>query len=198
MENKKRIINKYKLLIYFRHMKWKVISSKYLANDPPWYTTRVETVELPNGEVLENYYILEYPNWVSVIAITEDNQIVMVEQYRHAIGEIGIELPAGVIDDEDQDPLFAAKRELLEETGFGGGEWAYFMKTSANPGTHTNFNFIYIARNVKLLQDQQLDRTEDLKVHLFTMEELREMLKKDEIIQAMHAAALWKLIANTD
>ena len=176
-------------------MKWKVLASKYLAKDAPWFTVRVEKVELPNGEILENYYILEYPHWACVIAITVDHKIVMVEQYRHGIGEVGIELPAGVIDEEDSSPLVGASRELLEETGYGGGDWELFMTTSANPGTHTNLSYTYLATNVEFKKEPELDRTEDLNVKLFTIDELKTMLDNNEIIQAMHAAPLWKFIS---
>lgn len=175
-------------------MKWKVLSSKYLAKDPPWFQVRVEKVQLPSKEILENYYVLEYPNWVTVLAITPESKVVMIKQYRHAISEVAIEIPAGVIDDEDESPLDAAKRELLEETGYGNGEWEFYMKTSPNPGTHTNYCFTFIARNVEYIQEQTLDRTEDIEVKLYELQEVRQMLENNEIIQAMHAAPLWKHI----
>lgn len=176
-------------------MKWKVLSSRYIAKDPPWFTTKVDTVQLPSGEILDNYYILEYPDWIAVIALTKDRKMVMVEQYRHAVGKVSIELSAGVIDD-DESPLIAAKRELLEETGYGGGEWKYFMKTCANPGTHTNYCHVFLATDVDFIQDQELDRTEDINVKLMELAEVKSLLNADKIIQSMHSAALWKYISN--
>lgn len=175
-------------------MKWKVLSSRYLEKDPPWCTLRVDTMELPNGEILENYYVMEYPDWVTVIALTRDLKLVMVDQYRHALGLVGTELPAGVIDDVDPDPLFAAKRELLEETGFGNGEWESYMQISANPGTHTNMNHIFLARNVEKIQEQELDRTEDIHVKLMDINDVKNLLEQNKIYQSMHAAPLWKLL----
>ncbi len=175
-------------------MKWKVLESTYLRKDPPWFQVRVERVQLPNNEILENYYVLEYPNWVAVIAITTDDKIVLIKQYRHGIQEVATEIPAGVIDPDENDPLVAARRELLEETGYGNGDWEFWMKTSPNPGTHTNYCFVYLAKNVELLQGQELDRTEDILVELRSMEEVKEMLLNNELIQAMHAAPLWKLM----
>lgn len=176
-------------------MKWKVLSSKYLAKDPPWFTVRVDKVQLPNKKVLDNYYVLEYPEWACIIALTKSNQIVMVEQYRHAIGKIGLELPAGVVDNEDSNVMVAAKRELLEETGYGNGEWDSFMTISANPGTHSNLAHIFLARNVEFIQNPKLDDTEEINVHLLEIEELKKALSENKILQSMHAAPLWKLIA---
>ncbi|GLR15541.1 NUDIX hydrolase [Portibacter lacus] len=173
-------------------MEWKVLSSKYIAKDPPWFTTRVDKVELPNGEILDNYYVLEYPDWAIALALTEDDKFIFVEQYRHAYGTVSMELSAGVIDDDDPDPLFAAKRELLEETGYGGGQWEFFAKTCANPGTHTNTAFIYLAKGVKRIKDQDLDRTEDINVKLLTKEDVLGLLEKNEIVQSMHSTALWQ------
>jgi ADP-ribose pyrophosphatase len=173
-------------------MKWKVLKSKYIANDPPWFTTRVDTVQLPNGEVLENYYVLEYPDWVTVLALTEDEQFVFVEQYRHAYGKTSFELSAGVVDEEDESLEHGARRELLEETGYGGGNWTLFTETCANPGTHTNTCYTFLATGVTKIQEQELDRTEDISVRLFNKPEVLRMLEKDEIIQSMHSNALWK------
>jgi ADP-ribose pyrophosphatase len=173
-------------------MKWKVLKSRYIAKDPPWFTTRVDTVQLPSGEVLENYYVLEYPDWVIVLAITDEDKFVFVEQYRHALGCVSLELSAGVVDETDESLEIGAKRELLEETGYGGGEWSLFAKTSANPGTHTNTCYTFLAKGVKKVKAQELDRTEDINVKLFSKDEVLELLKKDEIIQSMHSTSLWK------
>ncbi|WP_235298333.1 NUDIX hydrolase [Portibacter marinus] len=173
-------------------MEWKVLKSRYISRDKPWFTARVDTVKLPNGEVLENYYVLEYPDWVTVIAITEEDQFVFIEQYRHAYGVTAFELSAGVIDEDDESPLVAGQRELLEETGFGGGQWSHLTNLCANPGTHTNTVHTYVAKGVQKIEEQSLDRTEDINVRLFSREEVLQMIKKDELVQALHVAALLK------
>lgn len=100
---------------------WKVLESEYLVRRP-WLTARRDRLELPDGRIIPEYYVLEYPDWVNVIAITKDGQFVMERQYRHAARKISLELPCGVME-EGETPLEAAQRELLEETGFGGGQW---------------------------------------------------------------------------
>ena len=101
-------------------MKWKTLSQKYLI-EKPWLTARVDKVELPTGAIIDEYYVLEYPDWVNTIAITKEGEFVFVRQYRYAIGKTVNELCAGVIE-KGEDPMDAAKRELMEETGFGGGK----------------------------------------------------------------------------
>ena len=84
---------------------------------------RQEKVQLPSGAIVPEWFVLEFPEWINIIAITKDGDFVMEDQYRHALGETHYELPAGVVD-EGETPLEAAKRELTEETGYGGGEWS--------------------------------------------------------------------------
>ena len=101
--------------------KWQVLASKYLIRRP-WLTARRDVVRLPNGTEIPEFYVLEYPDWVNIIAVTADVEFVMIRQYRHGIDQTRYELVAGCVD-PGEDPLTAAKRELYEETGFGGGEW---------------------------------------------------------------------------
>lgn len=174
-------------------MKWTVENSEYLFRRP-WLTVRRDTVRLPNGTVHPEYYVLEYPTWINVIAITDDGKFVMVKQYRHGLGVVETELCAGVAE-EGESPLEAAKRELLEETGFGGGEWELNMVLCANPGSQNNLSYSFIARGVVRMAQQHLDETEDIKVEILTEDEVRELLASDRMKQALMAAPLWKYFA---
>lgn len=177
-----------------KNKKWKVLKSEYLARQP-WFTVRRETVELPNGNQIPEYYVYEYPAWVNIIAITEDKKFVFVNQYRHGLGATYYELCAGVCEKEDLSPLISAQRELLEETGFGEGEWTEYMVISPNPSTHTNLTYCFLATNVKPITHPHLEETEDLSVHILTLEEVKALLLQDQIKQALHAAPLWKYMA---
>ncbi len=173
--------------------KWKTLGSEYLFRRP-WLTVRKDRLQLPNGVVHDEYYVLEYPSWINVIARTPDGLFVMVEQYRHGIDGIYTELVAGVAE-EGEDPMDAARRELLEETGYAGGEWSLSMVISANPGSLNNLTYCYIADGVERVDTQHLDETEDINVRLLTAEEVRAMLLADEVKQALMAAPLWKYFA---
>lgn len=174
--------------------KWKVLKSENILRLGPWLSVRQECVELPSGVQIPTWYVLEFPNWINVIAETCDGELVMIDQYRHAYGQTCYELVAGVID-EGETPLEAAKRELLEETGFGGGEWSEFMTLSPNPSNHNNLSYTFLAKGVERLQPQHEEPTEDIQVHVMSKADVRELLKEDGIIQALHAAPLWKYFA---
>lgn len=177
-----------------KECRWKVLESRYLFKRP-WLTVRHEQIELPNGNLIPEYYILEYPEWVNVIAVTREKKFVFIKQYRHGIGETRYELCAGVCDPDDVSPLAAAKRELLEETGYGNGEWKLSMAISANPSTHTNMTYCFVAENVEWIAPQNLEDSEDLTVHLLSVDEVKKLLIDDQIKQSLHAAPLWRYFA---
>lgn len=173
---------------------WKVISSEYLARKP-WFTVRHESLELPDGRRVPDYYVFEYPDWINVVALTRDGRFVMIDQYRHALGDTRYEIPAGVSEPSDASMLAAAQRELAEETGYGGGEWRQLMVTAPNPATQNNLTYSFLATGVEPLGPQHLDPTEDLRVHLMTRREVLELLRGNEIRQALMAAPLWRYFA---
>ena len=171
--------------------KWTILSSKYLFRRP-WLTVRLDHTRLPNGNECPEYYVLEYPTWINVIALTREGQMVMVRQYRHALGITRYELCAGVVDPTDLSPLEAARRELMEETGYGGGHWEEYTVLSQNPGSMNNLTHTFLATDVEPLSAPHLESTEDITVHLFSPAQVRQMLEEGHILQALHAAPLWK------
>ncbi len=174
---------------------WKKLSERYLFEHKPWLTVREDRLQLPNGNILESYYTFEYPDWVNTIAIDMQGNFILVEQYRHAVGLPLIELCAGVCDDEDLHPLMTAQRELLEETGYGGGLWSSYMVSNSNPGTHNNRVHGFVATQVVPIATQTLDKTEDIRVHVVRPEKVFEWLMEDRFLQSLHAAMLWKYFA---
>ncbi|MBD5345618.1 MAG: NUDIX hydrolase [Bacteroides sp.] len=170
--------------------KWKTLESEYLIKRP-WLTARRDKLMMPNGTIHPEYYVLEYPTWVNVIAIDRDGRFVMVEQYRHGLDEIFTELVAGVAE-EGEEPLSAAKRELEEETGYTGGQWELNTVISANPGSQNNLSYCFIARDVEPTSKPHLDDTEDVAVRLLSRDEVFGLLESDTMKQALMAASLWK------
>lgn len=175
------------------HRPWRVLSSEYLARRP-WYTVRRERVELPTGAIVPEWYIFEFPDWVNVIAITTEGEFVMISQYRHALGQTHFELVAGCCE-EGETPEQSARRELLEETGYGGGKWQQFMVTSPNPTNHNNLAYTFLATGVERITEQHTEEGEDIEVHLMQRHEIEELLQHDQIIQCLHSAPLWRYFA---
>ena len=169
-----------------------MLESEYLVRRP-WLTARRDRLELPDGRIIPEYYVLEYPDWVNVIAITKDGQFVMERQYRHAARKISLELPCGVME-EGETPLEAAQRELLEETGFGGGQWKKLMELSPNHSAMSNTTHCFLAIGVEKIAEQHLDETEELSVLFMTKEEVKRMLNENQICQALMVAPLYKYI----
>jgi len=172
---------------------WKILSSEYLHRED-WLTVRQEKLELPGGHVIPKYFVLEYPDWVNTIAITDEGKYLLIRQYRHGLGSTAYELCAGVVD-PGEDPAEAAKRELLEETGYGGGRWEKLMTVSTNPATSTNWVHCFIARGVVRQHDQQLEPSEQITTHLVDGDELRRMMEDGSIVQSLHLCPLWRFFA---
>ena len=145
---------------------------------------------MPDGRIVELYYVLEYPNWVNAVAITEDNKILMVRQYRHAAGIVSLEIPGGVIDG-DEAPEDAMRRELLEETGFQFDEIELLCTIYANSATANNKTFCYLAKGGKKVQEQQLDEHEELIVEEYTLAEVKQLLADNKIAQSLHCTSLF-------
>ncbi len=170
-------------------MKWKILSSEYLFKDL-WFKVRRDKCETPEGKIINPYYVYEFPEWVTALAVTEDGKIVLVRQYRHALGEVCIELPGGCVDDIDTDFEQAIARELLEETGYAFTSFESLGTISANPSTNNNLMHMFLAKGGKKVAEQQLDGNEEIEVDLVSLEELRQLLKENKIIQAMHVTCI--------
>jgi ADP-ribose pyrophosphatase len=173
-----------------RELKWKTISSKYLFKDL-WFTVRADACERADGKIIDPYYVYEFPEWVTALAITAEGKIILERQYRHALAEVAFEIPGGCVDDTDANLEAAIARELLEETGYSFDKYEYLGRTSANPSTNNNLMHIFLATGGRKTNDQELDANEDIEIHLATMDELKALLLENKIVQSMHVTALF-------
>ena len=170
-------------------MKWKILSSEYLFKDL-WFKVRKDICETPEGKIVNPYYVYEFPNWVTAVPVTEDGKIILVRQYRHALGEECIEIPGGCVDDTDKNFEEAIARELLEETGYSFSSYEYLGKISANPSTNNNLMHMFLARGGKKVGEQQLDGNEEIEVELLSVNDVKQLLRKNKILQSMHVTCL--------
>ncbi len=172
-----------------KDLRWKKISSHYLHKGP-WATLRSDRCEMPDGRIVEDYYVLEYPNWVNAVAITDDNKILMVQQYRHAAEIVSIELPGGVIE-EGESPEAGLKREVLEETGYQFDDIELICTVYANPSTANNHTYCYLAKGGIKVQEQALDEHEEIVVEEYTIAQVKQLLADNKIAQSLHCTGLF-------
>ncbi|WP_162055170.1 NUDIX hydrolase [Pontibacter pamirensis] len=159
---------------------WKVLKSEMVV-DEKWYKLRRDHVALPNGLEMDDYYVSVRPNVVLVFPLTEDNHVIFVRQYKHAAGDIFIELPGGVVDENETEPTEAAKREMLEETGYTIDEVELLLEVTDNPTKDTNRMYYYLARNVKKVAAQDLDESEAIEVLKIPLHEVADMISEGKI-----------------
>jgi 8-oxo-dGTP pyrophosphatase MutT (NUDIX family) len=172
---------------------WQVLSSQYISRKE-WFTVRVEHVRVPTGAEIAEYWISEFRPWVNVVAVTAADEMVLVRQYRHGLGTVHFELPAGTTDPSDSSTESAARRELAEETGFGGGDWSLLTTLSANPALQNNLTYTFLAEGVKELGRPRPEESEDLRVHLVPVDDLMRLVDGDGFIQALHVAPVLRYL----
>ena len=177
-------------------MNWKTLSSKYLSQHI-YFTARQDRCERPDGHIVDPYFVVEMPPSACAMAVTEDNEVVLVRQYRHAVGETILEIPGGFID-PGEDMQKAIARELLEETGYEFTSYDYLGKIAANPGLLNNYTYMYLARGGKKVAAQQLDHNEDIEMVTMPIEAFRAMLLNNEIVQSLHMACTFYAFQKLD
>lgn len=171
------------------NLQWTTLDSRYLFKDS-WLKARVDSCLRPDGKVVEPYYVLEYPPFVCGLCITKERRVVMVKQYRHALGEVSVELPGGCVD-AGETPADAMMREAREETGYVFESCVALGSTSPNPSTNNNLMHMFLLEGGELKHAQQLDANEQIVVEEYSLDELFEMVLGGEIVQAMHVTAIF-------
>lgn len=176
---------------------WKLLDSEFLVN-APWLKVAKEKCELPNGKVIDDFYTLWQPDWVMILARTQDGRWVMTKQYRHGTQEITLEFPAGIID-KGEAPKEAAIRELQEECGFcldeRGVPITYLGSFSVNPDRHRGRFHVVFIDGVKRLGNTHFDDTEDIETLTLTDEELQAKIADGTFNHPLQIAGYfkWKL-----
>jgi ADP-ribose pyrophosphatase len=153
---------------------WRLRASRYVV-ESPYMRLRSDDVELPDGTIVSNYYIREARGFAAVLAVTEDDRVVLVRQYRYGSDAIHLELPAGMLHD-DEDPRDCALRELAEETGYEVERCELAAEFVPEPVRSTARAYVYIATGARRARAPQPDPTEHLEVELAPLESFRAML----------------------
>ena len=142
---------------------WRLIESTYSYRDR-WLTLRSDSVRLPNGNTLAPYHVIEVADWVNMVAINASGHVLLVEQYRHAVGRTMLEIPAGHVEPKEGFEA-AARRELLEETGYGGGAWHALGALHPAASRFTNQVHAFLALGVSRIAQPVEEESENLRLH---------------------------------
>jgi 8-oxo-dGTP pyrophosphatase MutT (NUDIX family) len=174
---------------------WKTLSSEQVLHTP-YLKIRREEVALPNGLIIPDYYIIENRGWAGIVPYTADGYFLLNNQYKHGIGQEVLEFPAGGIDEGEDDPMQAAERELMEETGYSAeaGKMELLAHMLANPTGAVTRIWWYLARDVRKTGEQKLDPAEVIENRLVTPGELLQLIHNGEFaVPAQIAAAYMAL-----
>jgi ADP-ribose pyrophosphatase len=162
---------------------WKCIRS----NTPQSFrvfSVRTDRAVSPRTGNEHDFHIIESRDWINIIPVTKDNQVVMVKQYRHGSREVTLEIPGGLVDPGDT-PETAACRELLEETGYEAEQWVKIGAANPNPAIFNNCCHTFLARNIKKVKKPNLDQGEDIEVVLLPLSEIPKRIQKGDIDHAI-------------
>ena len=173
-----------------RKAPWRVARSDVALSDR-WLTLRRNTVAAPDGTLQGPHPVIEQPHWVDVIALTVDRRIVLVDQYRHPVGRISTEFPAGTVD-PGETPLAAIKRELLEETGYASDEWSLLGSAPVWPALQTNRISTFLAIDARRVAGQALDEGEAIRCHDMPLDDFLAEVEAGRLeLPALQRAGLW-------
>jgi len=166
---------------------WTILHSKYALNER-WIKVRQDHCQMPDGREVNPYYVLEYPDWINVLALDQRQNVILTRQYRHGIGATVLELPSGSVD-PNEPPLETARRELLEETGYEFEQLIQTSVVSPNPGNHANLAYSFLATGGKKVKEPVFDESEEIETLLVPLEDFKLLLANNQLVQAMHVSA---------
>ena len=169
---------------------WEVLSRK-LVNDFGIVKIHTKQARSPRTGVVRDILSLDFPDWALVLAITPEKEVVMVNQYRHGIERVCLELPGGLIDPQDSSPEVAARRELLEETGYRTSGLIQIGECYPQPAVLSNRCYFFLAENVEKVQEPQMDEGEDIQIINVPLLDIPSMIEKREINHGMVLLAFY-------
>ncbi|MGG5810697.1 NUDIX hydrolase [Falsiroseomonas sp. CW058] len=168
---------------------WTVLDSRKLVEDR-WISLRAERLRTAEGVEIAPWYVLDYPDWVAAVVLTADDRLVLVRQWRHGAQAWSLELPGGVIDREDADPVAAAIRETREETGYAATGWRYLQAGYANPAIQTNRIHAVLGTGAHPAGDAAPEPGEAIRVELVPVADVLAGIGAGMIGQSMHVGAI--------
>jgi ADP-ribose pyrophosphatase len=169
---------------------WEKISSQPIG-DFRIFTIRSDRKISPRTQREHDFYVIDCVNWVNVIAVTTDRQLVMIEQYRHGSNTVELEIPGGMMDDGDASPEATGARELREETGYAGGDARVIGEIFPNPAIMSNTCFTVLIEDCRCVHPVQFDHGEDLMTRLVPIADVSNLVRTGRIRHSLVAVALY-------
>ncbi len=173
---------------------WQVLQSETVLDQPPWLRVVRQSVRLANGQVIEDYLLTPGRDYSMCVAMTDAGDIVLVRQYKHGLGRVVLDFPAGYLDDPDEDPLACAQRELREETGYTARHWTALGCYAMDSNRSANGGHLFVAQGLTRVAEPKLDPTENLQVLTRPASEIPALLAAGEM-PTLACAAAWGLAA---
>jgi 8-oxo-dGTP pyrophosphatase MutT (NUDIX family) len=170
---------------------WKLIDS-HIEQHFPIFDLRIDRAQSPRTAREHDFFILESADWVNVIPLTPENEVVLIRQYRHGLQEITLEIPGGILEPGDS-PAQAAQRELSEETGYEDGQWIALDYVYPNPAFLNNRCYTFLAKNVVLKSRQNQDDKEDIEILLKPLKQIPQLIREGTIRHSLIVAAFYRL-----
>lgn len=171
---------------------WKRAESEEVANCRIFKVRQDRCVRLNDGAE-HDFFVLENTDWVNIIPVTTNNEVVLIEQFRHGIEAMTMEIPGGMVDDAE-DPQFAAERELIEETGYKPREVVFLGKSHPNPATHNNWVYHFLALDCEKVQETTFDTTESIATSLVPLDDINDLIANEEITHSLVVAAFYRYL----
>ena len=166
---------------------WERLSSEKIY-ETPYFTLRSDKLRLPDGAVKDPYYVLERPDAAIIFPVNDEGEVLLVRQYRPPLEQMELGLPAGLVEPGEK-PETAARRELVEETGYSGGKWETLGSLASSPSLKDNWAYLFLVQGVGREGDQDLDEYERLDVVRVPLEEVPGLVYKGEIVSSSGVAA---------
>lgn len=169
--------------------RWQTLSRREIVDARPWLRLMAEDIELPDGRIIEGFYTIEAPDYAMIVALTADDRVIVEHSYKHGPRKVSLTLPAGYIE-QGEEPVVAAQRELLEETGYTAASWQHLGTFTVDGNRGCGTAYIYLARDARQTAAPDHGDLEEIEIQLLDVAALRDSLFRGDVAQLPVAAAI--------